>query len=559
MKISLRHAMFFCTLISGLTAFAHLDPYVHIPLDDNGQSTIIFPETTGRLPALTFEIGTGSTDSGFDVGGQHFEFHTNDAGRLLHSVNPHELDALSFGGSAYTLSVWFKTSGQFAHDRFLVSRTAPLNANLGWFLMMRDGQLVFQRRDNGESLASIDDPSDPLFVDLDDDQWHHVAVVRDLDRPDDLVMYIDGVAQVSRDFFDMNETDYLLEGELATIGESLDISVRLLKLPSRELAWSQIYRQNLTDLTDIQSKIAVDISRALALTLVPEDRFALARAATTDADAFKAYLRGHHLLDQGVDSETRDAAEVAFRQAIDLDPGFVPAYAGLSELLLYGVSQGQVGFAKVAAEAREWVDKGMAIDPSQPEILGQHAVLLWLLDQKETEARALFEQVLTLQPNYVRLRGLYAMLLTDKGETSYALQLVEDALRIDPDCAQVLAAAGYIHCMSVDWESCLRVARRLAKRVPRNPLPYFFQALGFRRAGRWDEAREAMDTALTHSDRSPSYLIYQIHFLAEDGALQEAERLLEELKAKTKGKDLDPNMLEKIRSFLDQKLSQEVE
>jgi serine/threonine protein kinase/tetratricopeptide (TPR) repeat protein len=123
---------------------------------------------------------------------------------------------------------------------------------------------------------------------------------------------------------------YIMEGSVRRIGDDLRISVQLVDVASDTQLWAETYRGYIADVFDIQEKVSKQIVDALSVKLTPTERVVLSKRPTLNPEAFDLCLRGRDCLYKRTRSDL-DCGIDLFKKAIDLDPRYAAAYAGLGE------------------------------------------------------------------------------------------------------------------------------------------------------------------------------------------------------------------------------------
>lgn len=256
---------------------------------------------------------------------------------------------------------------------------------------------------------------------------------------------------------------YILEGSVRRYEDDLRISVQLIDVASDTQLWAETYKGRLADVFDIQEKVSRQIVDALRLQLTPTERVVLSKRSTLNAEAFDLCLRGRDFLYQATRSKLHIAIDL-FKKAIEIDPRYAAAYAGLGETyaslyqnydrnpelvdraiesslkaLMYDSSLSEAH----AALALSYFHKGH-LDPALEE--GKKAVELdpdnfigyWTLGRiyhtsdLDREAADCLEKVIALNPDfytaYMDLRMCYERL----GEDRKYRQTVEAAMKVYP-------------------------------------------------------------------------------------------------------------------------------
>jgi hypothetical protein len=126
------------------------------------------------------------------------------------------------------------------------------------------------------------------------------------------------------------QVDYVIEGSVRSVDNRYRIAVRLVDTKALSTVWSELYEGPILELVDIERRVSLHVGRHLALAVAPGDPAMIARATTSSSPAFDAYLRGLYQLARGPEEGFRESVRL-FQRAIDLDPAYALAYAGLSE------------------------------------------------------------------------------------------------------------------------------------------------------------------------------------------------------------------------------------
>jgi serine/threonine protein kinase/Tfp pilus assembly protein PilF len=155
---------------------------------------------------------------------------------------------------------------------------------------------------------------------------------------------------------------YLLEGSVRKAGNQVRISVRLLDSTDNQQVWADDFVGDLKDVFSLQEQTALRIAQALNLTLSLQEQQAVHHRYTENPEAYEAYLRGRALLAVGDVPEELEAARGNFEHALQLDPNFAPALAGLSQVesYYYRNIDAKESHNKLALQ---FAQRALAIDP----------------------------------------------------------------------------------------------------------------------------------------------------------------------------------------------------
>ncbi|MGB9510955.1 MAG: hypothetical protein WBU20_04675, partial [Candidatus Acidiferrum sp.] len=178
------------------------------------------------------------------------------------------------------------------------------------------------------------------------------------------------------------DASYVLEGSIRRAGNRVRITAQLAEVSTRHSVWAERYDRQMEDVFAIQEEIARSIAQALRITLTPQEEKTIARRPTENPQAYDFYLRGRSYARR----ENLDYGLQMFEQAIQLDPNFALAHAGIAHLcgLVYEIRE----------HNPKWIDRGLAacdrataLAPDLPEVLVARARICYA--QKKYEETAL--------------------------------------------------------------------------------------------------------------------------------------------------------------------------
>jgi TolB-like protein len=175
----------------------------------------------------------------------------------------------------------------------------------------------------------------------------------------------------------------LVEGSVRKAGETVRIAARLTRTTSGDEVWSENYTRNLKDVFAVQTELATTIVEQLrgqltgggdakAKAVIQEQVRMAEKGGTKNVEAHEAYLQGRFFLNRHSEKET-EQARAAFERAVQLDPQFALAWAGLAQTHVwdcnYATEGGQKGFNDHLTAARDAVERALALEPDLPEAL----------------------------------------------------------------------------------------------------------------------------------------------------------------------------------------------
>lgn len=319
----------------------------------------------------------------------------------------------------------------------------------------------------------------------------------------------------------------ILEGGVQAAGDNVRINVQLIDARTDEHLWAESYDRRLTveNLFDIQSEIVETIAQQLATTLTPEQRRRINMQPTDDMEAYKAYIRGKHSMTTA-SFEALNEAEQHFRRAIALDPEYLMPRIGLADAIRQLALTGAISVDEAVDKGRQHIDYALAQDPENAYAQAVMGMYEDLDDDPRAEAR--FERALALNPNSVEVLQLYATYLRSHGRHAEALDVVHQALELDPLSVLLYHDLGRSHVALGQFADGRQAFFRIAQINPQNPYAAHGAAIAtimggqLVEAGHWSDAAAATDPE-DYENPSTSVFVY-----ASAGNLDMAARKVEE-------------------------------
>src|SRR6266513_1332045 len=232
----------------------------------------------------------------------------------------------------------------------------------------------------------------------------------------------------------------LLEGSIRKAGNRVRIGVQLIDARNGYHLWSERFDRDIEDIFAIQDEIARSVIDALGLSLSEREQRRFVKASTKNVEAYEFYLRARKLFQQW----TRQSIELArqmFERAIELDPHFAAAWAGLATANVYLFSWG--GRDPDLQKAQDASTRALELDP---ELADAHVAAgqSFSMQQQYGEAAAEFERAIELDPTLFDAYYYYARSCFKAGDLRRALQLFEKAQAIRPEDYQSAALIGQV-------------------------------------------------------------------------------------------------------------------
>jgi TolB-like protein/Tfp pilus assembly protein PilF len=221
----------------------------------------------------------------------------------------------------------------------------------------------------------------------------------------------------------------ILEGSVRKSDNRLRITAQLVKTADGYHIWSKSYDQELQDVFKIQDEIAKSIAEALLESLTPQQHSALRTNASKDVGAYEYYLRGRQFFKRFRKTDIEYALQM-FRQAIDIDEEFTPAWAGYADCFSFLVMYADP-VPGYPTQARSASKKALELDPSLAEAHASRG-LAHLVSNDFDAAEAEFEKALELNPRLFEAHYYFARTRFHQGRLEEAIELFKSAGEMDP-------------------------------------------------------------------------------------------------------------------------------
>jgi len=200
----------------------------------------------------------------------------------------------------------------------------------------------------------------------------------------------------------------VVSGSFSEAGDHVRIPIEIIDVSSGSQIWGQTYEGDVSNLAGLQNDISTDVAYHLKVRLSPDVKARLNRQYTTNAAAYDAYLKGRYRLTKRTDADLL-AAVTEFQKAIDADPRYAPAYAGLADsytLLAAYRAGNQIPMMKNALKT---ADQALALDPTLGEAYASRASARVNLNYDWKGAESDFQRALELNPNDLDAHRNYAI------------------------------------------------------------------------------------------------------------------------------------------------------
>jgi TolB-like protein/Tfp pilus assembly protein PilF len=243
---------------------------------------------------------------------------------------------------------------------------------------------------------------------------------------------------------------HILEGSVRKAGNRIRITAQLIDARSDTHLWSETYDRTLDDVFAIQDDIAATVVEQLKVKLLGE----APRVEETDPEAYALFLQARHLSRLGT-AKGYEQSNALFQQVLAIDPNYPAALDGLAvnyvNMAAFGLLPRNEGYAK----AREVTGKALAIDPDHAPANSRLGWIAMSYDNDLAQAARHFERSLQLDPANPDMIGNAAVLLSALGRVDEAIAWSERVTARDPMNPTSHANLGFAYHSAGRWDDAI--------------------------------------------------------------------------------------------------------
>src|SRR5437016_4361871 len=325
--------------------------------------------------------------------------------------------------------------------------------------------------------------------------------------------------------------DALVEGAVMRSGDRVRITAQLIEAPADRHVWAETYDRDVRDVlalqADVARAIAVEVRGNLSSIPAPHEAIPL------NHEVYELYLKGRYARDEGSEDGLKLAFEY-FRQALEKDPQYAPAYAGLADcyahLPFYSETRPAEAFPKAKAAAL----KALQLDQTLAEAHASMAYVETYYDWNWPGAEAEFRRALELDPNYAEAHHSYSRFLASLGRVEEARAELKRAQELDPLSLLVQANSGVISYFGRQYDQAIQELRQINRLDPKFSVPYWGLGLCYEQMGVYEEAVTQLQKAIDLSGRGANGIASLGHAYGLAGRRGEALKILLELEERAK-------------------------
>ena len=320
----------------------------------------------------------------------------------------------------------------------------------------------------------------------------------------------------------------VLTGRIMQSGGALRIGTELVDVATGSQLWGAQYDRKLGDIFVVQDEISSEISGKLRLQLTRAEKKQLTKRHTQNVEAYQFYLKGRHHWNRWTEEGFYKAIE-HFRQAVENDPTYAMAYAGLADCYVLLGWNSYLPPKEAFPKGKAAAQVALQIDPDLAEAHTPLAALLWLDDWEWDKAQTEFKRSLELSPTYPTANHWFAEYAMTMGRHEEAMVRIKKSQDLDPLSLIISVAVGWALYYARRYDEAIEQLRRTVDLDPNYPVTYWILGLSLRKKGCYELAITEGEKGVKLSGGSPLMRAALAHTLGTAGRTEEALQILNDL------------------------------
>ncbi|MFQ5799646.1 MAG: protein kinase, partial [Bacteroidota bacterium] len=331
----------------------------------------------------------------------------------------------------------------------------------------------------------------------------------------------------------------LLEGSVRKAGNRLRITAQLINVADGYHLWSERYDRQMEDVFAIQDDISQAVVNTLRIKLVGERETAFVKRPTENLEAYNLFLKGRFFWSKRTEEGLKKGIQY-FQQAIQKDPGFAFAYAGLADSYSLLCSYHILSPNEAIPKARVAATKAMELDNTLAEAYEALAHVRILHDWNWLDAEREFRRAIELNPAYATAHQRYSLYLAVMGQMDAAIAEIGRAQELDPLSLIINTDVGLVFYTAGQYDRAIEQCRQALEIDPSFSVAHFALGLTYEQRGMYEQAIAELQKAITLSGDLTVVKAALGHVYAASGNSGEAKKVLDDLHEVSKRRYVSP-------------------
>src|SRR6266702_2820726 len=325
----------------------------------------------------------------------------------------------------------------------------------------------------------------------------------------------------------------VVSGRLLQRGSTLIVRAELMDVATGAQLWGGQYNRQAEDVFLLQGDLSREISEKLQLQLTGDQKQRLTKRYTENAEAYRLYLKGRYHWNKRSPDGVQKAVEY-FRKALDKDPAYSLAYAGLADTYAHLSFFNVVASREAMPKAKTAAEQGLEIDKDLAEAHVSLGYISFTYEGDWPAAGKHFEQALTLNPAYSRAHTFYSFYLSSLGRSEEALEVAKRALDLDPASPTVSHSLAVQLYLARKFDRAIKQAHDTLEMDANFAISYAVLGEAYVSKRMYREGLSALEKYSTLSRSGAASLALLGYLHARSGERKKALRVLRQLEAASK-------------------------
>jgi TolB-like protein/Flp pilus assembly protein TadD len=342
--------------------------------------------------------------------------------------------------------------------------------------------------------------------------------------------------------------DAVVEGTVLRSGNRVRISAQLIQANPEKHLWAESYERDLRDVLALQSEVAGAIANEIKIKVTPQEQARLANARPVNPDAHEAYLKGRYYWNLRTEGGLKKGIEY-FQQAIEKDPGYALAYAGLADAYFSLADYGLMSPSEAYPRVKAAVLKALDIDETLAEAHRPLSAALeceWDWAGAEREIKRAIE----LNPGYATAHQSYAEHLSAMGRHNEAMAEAKRAQELDPVSPSINTAAAQVFFFARRYDEAIAQCRKTLELNAGFHTAHIYLCRAYEQQRLYDEAISECHKAMALDEGNPAPAANLARAYAAAGKRTEALKVLSSLKELSRQRYVSPYQMAYIYAAL---------
>jgi serine/threonine protein kinase/tetratricopeptide (TPR) repeat protein len=286
----------------------------------------------------------------------------------------------------------------------------------------------------------------------------------------------------------MLNVDYMLEGSVRKSGSKLRITAQLIRVSDGFHVWAERFDRELKDVFEVQSDVSQKVAQALEIRLTVTQIQRIEKRPTISIKAYDYYLRGRDYYWR-LGKEDLEFATQMFERALQVDPQYALAYAGLADIYVYKYDAYYDRSVQLLEKAEEAAKRALALDYDLPEA---HRALgrVYKEKRKHKESIGEFKKAIELKPDYIEAYRALGWIYDEMRDYDNAIAHAERALEIRPSERESYVLLGVAYLDKREYEQAIKTLTKGLEIAPDYGTAYYYLGNVYQKQGKFEKALE---------------------------------------------------------------------